>query len=97
MMFPVIVLWGMIYGIGNNIQQYLISAALPDALDLANGLFISLGNVGTSLGTSLGGVLLSSVGLGMLPIGGISILILTFIVVLVRNRMLRRELNEVEY
>lgn len=95
-MYPVIILWGMIYGIGNNIQQYLISAAIPEALDLANGLFISLGNVGTALGTSIGGILLSSSGLIMLPIGGILILAVTFAVILLRNKMVNNELNEVE-
>ncbi|KRN99298.1 major facilitator superfamily protein [Companilactobacillus kimchiensis] len=96
LMFPVILLWGMIYGIGNNIQQYLISAAIPESLDLANGLFISLGNVGTTIGTSVGGILLSSSGLIMLPIGGIVMLLVTFAVILVRNKMVHSELNEIE-
>jgi predicted MFS family arabinose efflux permease len=95
-MFPVVILWGMIYGIGNNIQQYLISAAIPEALSLANGLFISMGNVGTAIGTSIGGLLLAN-GLMMLPIGGISILIFTFIIILIRNKAVNTELNEVEY
>lgn len=94
MMYPVIILWGMIYGIGNNIQQYLISAAIPEALDLANGLFIALGNVGTALGTSLGGLVLSSFGLIMLPVSGIVILLLTFGVILIRNKTVNKELNE---
>ena len=96
LMFPVVILWGMIYGIGNNIQQYLISAAIPEALSLANGLFISMGNIGTAIGTSIGGLLLAN-GLMMLPIGGISILIFTFIIILIRNKTVNTELNEVEY
>ena len=94
MMFPVIILWGVIYGIGNNVQQYLISAAIPDALSLANGLFISLGNVGTAIGTSLGGLLLSSFGLMVLPMGGIVILLVTLSVIMIRNKMVSKELNE---
>mgnify|MGYP003365045671 CR=1 FL=1 len=96
LMFPVVLIWGMIYGIGNNIQQYLISAAIPETLDLANGLFISLGNVGTALGTSIGGILLSTSGLMMLPIGGIAILLVTFAVIVFRNKMVHSELNEIE-
>ncbi|WCG34479.1 MFS transporter [Companilactobacillus farciminis] len=96
LMFPVVILWGMTYGIGNNIQQYLISAAIPEALSLANGLFISMGNIGTALGTSIGGLLLAN-GLMMLPIGGISILIFTFIIILIRNKAVNTELNEIEY
>lgn len=55
--------WGVIYGAGNNFQQYWISSALPDAPDLANGLFLSLGNVGIVLGTSVGGALIAGVGI----------------------------------
>lgn len=95
-MVPVVILWGLIYGIGNNLQQYLLSAVMPDDLGLANGLFISMGNVGTALGTSLGGLLLGSFGLMMLPVGGIGILILTFGVMMVRNKIIKRELNETE-
>lgn len=88
LMYLVVLLWGMIYGIGNNIQQYLISAAIPEELSLANGLFISMGNVGTALGTSLGGVLLSSIGLTLLPVGGIVLLLISFVVMLIRNKMI---------
>ena len=95
-MFPVVLLWGMIYGIGNNVQQYLISAAIPECLDLANGLFISLGNIGTTIGTSIGGILLSTSGLMMLPVGGIVMLLVTFAVILVRNKIVHSELNEIE-
>lgn len=96
LMFPVVLLWGMIYGIGNNVQQYLISAAIPESLDLANGLFISLGNIGTTIGTSIGGILLSTSGLMMLPVGGIVMLLVTFVVILVRNKIVHSELNEIE-
>lgn len=96
LMFPVVLLWGMIYGIGNNVQQYLISAAIPESLDLANGLFISLGNIGTTIGTSIGGILLSTSGLMMLPVGGIVMLLVTFAVILVRNKIVHSELNEIE-
>lgn len=96
LMFPVVLLWGMIYGIGNNVQQYLISAAILESLDLANGLFISLGNIGTTIGTSIGGILLSTSGLMMLPVGGIVMLLVTFAVILVRNKIVHSELNEIE-
>ncbi|WP_346686218.1 MFS transporter [Megamonas hypermegale] len=53
-MVPIIFFWGMLNGIGNNIQQYWIMSAIPKAPDFANGLFISFGNLGTTIGTFAG-------------------------------------------
>jgi len=86
LLFALILIWGMVYGIGNNVQQYLVSAALPTAPDLANGLFLSLGNVGTTLGTLLGGSLLASLGSFFLPIAGICVLVVTAGVTYWRNQ-----------
>ncbi|BDR59361.1 MFS transporter [Xylocopilactobacillus apicola] len=84
-MFGLIIIWGAIYGIGNNTQQYLISSALPNSLNLANGLFISLGNVGITIGTTIGGLILGKWGIGILPLAGIFLAIFTFFMIIWRN------------
>lgn len=58
----VVVLWGLAYGFGNNVQQFVTSTAMPDAPDFANGLFISFGNIGITLGTAAGGAALAAFG-----------------------------------
>ncbi|EIT86872.1 major facilitator family transporter [Fictibacillus macauensis ZFHKF-1] len=55
-------IWGIVAGIGTNINQYWISSAAPEAPDFANGLFLSAVNLGTTLGTFVGGLFISSLG-----------------------------------
>ncbi|MHC9536428.1 MFS transporter [Dellaglioa sp. BT-FLS60] len=93
-MFVIVLVWGIIYGIGNNIQQYLVASSIPEAANFANGLFISLGNIGTTLGITLGGFMLNSVGVILLPFLGIMVLILTLIILFFRNKLISTELNE---
>ena len=84
-MIPVIFFWGMLNGIGNNIQQFWIMSAIPKAPDCANGLFISFGNLGTTIGTFAGGVILADIGTHYIIFGGIFFLVLTWISILMRN------------
>lgn len=84
-MVPIIFFWGMLNGIGNNIQQYWIMSAIPKAPDFANGLFISFGNLGTTIGTFAGGMILAGMGTHYTVFGGIFFLVLTWISVLLRN------------
>ena len=84
-MIPVIFFWGMLNGIGNNIQQFWIMSAIPKAPDFANGLFISFGNLGTTIGTFAGGVILANIGTHYIIFGGIFFLVLTWISILMRN------------
>ena len=84
-MVPIIFFWGMLNGIGNNIQQYWIMSAIPKAPDFANGLFISFGNLSTTIGTFAGGMILAGMGTHYTVFGGIFFLVLTWISVLLRN------------
>ncbi|PAF22331.1 MFS transporter [Terribacillus saccharophilus] len=58
----IVLLFGMLMGIGNNICQYWITSAAPKAPDFANGLFLAFGNLGTTIGTSVGGLFIASMG-----------------------------------
>lgn len=93
-MFIIVSVWGILYGIGNNLQQYLISSSIPEAANFANGLFIALGNLGTTLGTSLGGIVLGAVSGFWLPLLGILTLVVTFVVLTLRNRAVSTELSD---
>ncbi|CAM2811080.1 hypothetical protein [Dellaglioa algida] len=77
-----------------NWEQYLVASSIPEAANFANGLFISLGNIGTTLGITLGGFMLNSVGVILLPFLGIIMLILTLVILFFRNRLISIELNE---
>nr|WP_314498492.1 MFS transporter [uncultured Chryseobacterium sp.] len=77
-------IWGIMYGpcflIGLG---YMISAA-PDAKEFANSLQTSFGNLGVSLGTSVGGFFISQNGLSVTPWAGIVFGILAIFVIIWR-------------
>lgn len=83
-------LWGVVYGAGNNFQQYWIASALPDSPELATGLFLSFGNIGITLGTTIGGMFIAGMGIRSIILGGLVFLALTFVSILIRNLMLRQ-------
>lgn len=84
-MFLIILIWGILFGIGGNIQQFWITSGLPDVPEFANGLFLSSSNVGVTVGTALGGVFISQLGMEYVVIAGFIFLILCFIVFLFRK------------
>ncbi|MED3728731.1 MFS transporter [Priestia filamentosa] len=81
-------LWGLLAGgIMANINQYLISSSAPEAPDFANGLFISACNVGTTVGSAAGGLFISEMGTPYVVLVGILSVILSLVVILLRNNM----------
>ncbi|WP_315907089.1 MFS transporter [Priestia koreensis] len=77
--------WGVFAGIGTNINQYWISSAAPEAPDFANGLFLSSVNLGTTIGTAVGGAFISTLGTQYVILVGILSLVLSIVFVLLRN------------
>ena len=63
--------WGILGGIGANINQYLISTVAPEAPDFANGLFLTAANLGTTLGTTVCGAFIAALGLEWVVLGGL--------------------------
>lgn len=81
--------WGIFAGIGTNINQYWISSAAPEAPDFANGLFLSSVNLGTTIGTAVGGVFISGMGIQYVVLVGILSLVLSVVFILPRSYMQR--------
>lgn len=77
--------WGILAGAGANINQYWITSAAPEAPDLANGLFLTAANLGTTIGTAVCGLLLSGIGTQYIVLGGLLFVILSFASILLSN------------
>lgn len=84
-MMITILLWGILFAIGNNVSQYWITSAAPEAPDFANGLFLSCGNLGVTIGTAVGGLFISGMGVQYIVLGGVVFLILSLISILLRS------------
>jgi len=78
-------IWGILAGAGGNINQYWIMTSAPKAPDFANGLFISSCNVGTTIGTALGGLFIAEIGTQYVVLAGFLSLIAGSIFILLRN------------
>lgn len=83
----IILIWGVIAGIGNNVNQYWIMSSAPQAPDFANGLFLTATNLGTTIGTAFAGLIITQVGTKYILIVGVLGLILGLICVLWRVRI----------
>ncbi|MER2171941.1 MAG: MFS transporter, partial [Psychrobacillus psychrodurans] len=84
-MMITIVLWGIFFAISNNVSQYWITSAAPEAPDFANGLFLSGSNLGVTIGTSVGGIFISGMGSQYIVLGGLLFLILSLITIVLRS------------
>ena len=82
-------IWGIMAGIGANINQYWITSAAPEAPDFANGLFLSSVNLGTTMGTAVGGIFISELGTQYVVLVGFLSLLLSLVFILMRNYMNR--------
>ncbi|MGM7723090.1 MFS transporter [Metabacillus sp. Hm71] len=77
--------WGILAGIGGNINQYWITSAAPEAPDFANGLFLSSVNLGTTIGTAAGGLFISELGTQYVVLVGLLSLVLSLAFIMLRN------------
>ncbi|MDH6253803.1 putative MFS family arabinose efflux permease [Chryseobacterium sp. H1D6B] len=87
----VIGIWGFLYSPSFlNASTYMISS-VPNSLEFANSLATSFGNLGVTLGTTVGGWMIITKGVEFNPWIGLVFGILAFIMMEVRSMMERRE------
>ncbi|MEG0295923.1 MAG: MFS transporter [Clostridium sp.] len=79
-----ILVWGIIAGCIGNINQYWLSTAVPKAPDFANGLFLAATNLGTTIGATIGGGIITTLGVSSIFLSGIVLLIGSIIFILIR-------------
>lgn len=85
---PIIILmifWGLLAGIGNDIAQYWMVSAAPDAPEFANGIFLSMGNVGVTLGTTIAGAVVAGIGVQYVMIAAIIVMAIDLILIFTRT------------
>ncbi|WNQ12503.1 MFS transporter [Paenibacillus aurantius] len=84
-MVVITLIWGILAGMGGNLNQYLMTSAAPEAPDFANGLFLSSTNVGTTLGAAAGGFFITGMGTSYVVIAGFLSILLSFAVLTLRK------------
>ena len=89
-------IWGILAGVGGNINQYWIMSSSPEAPDFANGLFISACNLGTTIGAAAGGLFIAQLGIQYVVLVGFISLIFGTISILLRNYKYRSRTNQID-
>ncbi|MDD6285804.1 MFS transporter [Candidatus Methanosphaera massiliense] len=79
-------LWGLLAGIFNDISQYWMVSSAPQAPEFANGIFLSMGNVGVTLGTTLAGIVVAGIGIRYVMLFAILVLMLDLILLFTRTK-----------
>ena len=87
----VILVLGIFAGIANNGNQFMLSTSATEAPDVANGLFLTAANLGTTLGTAICGVFITVWGTHSSPLGAVVFLIIGIISIVIRNSLMNRE------
>lgn len=75
---------GVAVGFANTTDQYMVSRAALEAPDFANGLFLTATNLGTTVGTTVCGGLISAGGAGLSVLGAVPCVVAGFAAVLAR-------------
>ncbi|MEK4066297.1 MFS transporter [Peribacillus sp. FSL R5-0717] len=78
-------IWGILAGIGGNINQYWIMSSAPESPDFANGLFLTAVNLGTTIGAAAGGLFISELGTQYVVFVGVLSLIVSSVMISLRN------------
>lgn len=86
----VIGIWGFLYSPSFlNASTYMISSA-PDSLEFANSLATSFGNLGVTLGTTIGGWIIVTKGVEYIPWVGLVFGILAFLMMILKGIVEKR-------
>lgn len=83
-----VMVWGIVVALANNISQYWITSAAPEAAEFSNGLFLAAGNLGVTTGTSVNGVIIMGMGTQYVVLGGFLFVILSLAFILFRTYLL---------
>lgn len=87
---PMIILsivWGILAGAEGNFNQYWITSAAPEIPDLANGVFLTSANLGTTFATAICGLFISGMGIQYVVFGGLLFLLISAAAIFIRKRM----------
>ncbi len=87
-MMIITMIWGILAGLTANTTQFMITSSAPDAPDLSNGIFLSAVNTGTTIGTFIGGLFITTLGSNYVLMIGILASIVNILLIVIRNKKL---------
>ncbi|MFE6056457.1 MFS transporter [Kitasatospora sp. NPDC056446] len=86
-MLATLLLWGALHGGGLTTAQAWLAQDATDAPEFGNSLFISFSNLGITLGTTTGGLIVTTTGPRHLPLAAAALAAAALAAVLLRRRL----------
>lgn len=86
-MLATVLIWGAVHSGGLAVAQSWLARDATDAPEFGNSLFISFSNLGITLGTALGGTVVTTTGPRHLPLAGAALALTALAAVLLRRRL----------
>lgn len=94
-MVIIIIIWGAVHSGGLIVSQAWLTTEAKEAPEFGNSLFISFSNLGITIGTSIGGWFISHSGIHELLWIGIMFSLLAFLTIIVKIKISRSSVVEV--
>lgn len=85
LMAVIIFVWGTVHSGGLILSQALLMTDAKEAPEFGNSLFVSFSNVGITVGTWIGGLFISQLGVHQLIWSGIMLLSLAFVLIMIKT------------
>lgn len=82
-----ILILGVLAGLMNNGVHFLITQPFPKQAEFTNGIFLSVANIGLSLGTIICGYVADMIDLKMIALSACVLLVLGFVTVALRSKI----------
>ena len=78
---------GILAGLMNNAVHFIITHPFPKQAEFANGIFLSVANIGLSLGAIICGYVADMINLKMIALSACVLLVLGFVTVALRSKI----------
>ncbi|WP_433945336.1 MFS transporter [Paenibacillus sp. SN-8-1] len=82
-----IIIWGAVFTGGLIVSQTWLTSEASEATEFANSLFVSFGNLGITIGTTIGGWFLSQMGTHLIAWSGVLFLVLASVCIGLKIRL----------
>lgn len=95
-MAVIILILGILAGYGQNTMQYMITEAVPEAPDFANGLYLLSANLGTTMGAAVCGAFITAFDTRYSVFGSLLFLLASIVFVVLRIRTIQHKKQTVQ-
>jgi MFS transporter, DHA1 family, inner membrane transport protein len=95
-MVVIIIIWGAVHSGGLIVSQAWLTTEAKEAPEFGNSLFISFSNLGITIGTAIGGWFISHAGIHQLIWIGIMFSLLAFLSIIIKIKISKLNVVEVE-